>query len=46
MVDQVATNQGDWVYDQKSRNDNMIVNTIADAHLDGEPVEHSLLKKA
>lgn len=22
MVDQVATNQGDWVYDQKSRNDN------------------------
>lgn len=37
-VDQDATNQGDWVYDQKSRNDNMIVNTIADAHLDSELV--------
>lgn len=45
-VEQVATNQGDWVYDKKSRNKSMVVDNIADAHLDGEPIEHSLLKKA
>lgn len=44
-VEQVATNQGDWVYDRKSRNKSMVVDNIADAHLDGEPIEHSLLKK-
>lgn len=42
----VATNQGDWVYDAKSQNKSMIVNSISGAHLTGEPTEHSKLKNA
>ena len=43
-VVQKATNQGDWVYDKKSVNKKMLVKTIKDAHLKGEPTEHSMLK--
>ncbi|WP_269801231.1 hypothetical protein [Lactobacillus crispatus] len=42
----MATAQGDWVYDKKSKHKSMIVNSIRGAHLKDEPVDHSLLKKA
>lgn len=42
-VENVATAQGDWVYDKKSKRKSMIVKTIRDAHLKGEPIDHSLL---
>ena len=45
-VENVATAQGDWVYDKKSKRKSMIVKTIRGAHLKGEPIDHSLLKKA
>lgn len=45
-VEQVATNQGDWVYDKKSKRNSMLVSDIADAHLDGEPIDRSQLKNA
>lgn len=45
-VENVATAQGDWVYDKKSKRKLMIEKTIRGAHLKGEPIDHSLLKKA
>ena len=42
-VENVATAQGDWVYDKKSKRKSMIVKTIRGAHLKGEPIDHSLL---
>ena len=45
-VEQVATNQGDWVYDEKSKRNSMIVSDISDAHLAGEPIKHSQLANA
>ena len=45
-VENIATAQGDWVYDKKSKRKSMIAKTIRGAHLKGEPIDHSLLKKA
>ncbi|WP_270483229.1 glycoside hydrolase family 68 protein [Lactobacillus crispatus] len=45
-VENIATAQGDWVYDKKSKRKSMIVKTIRGAHLKGEPIDHSLLEKA
>ena len=45
-VENVATAQGDWIYDKKSKRKSMIVKTIRSAHLKGEPIDHSLLKNA
>ena len=45
-VENVATAQGDWVYDKKSKRKSMIAKNIRGAHLKGEPIDHSLLKKA
>ena len=42
-VENVATAQGDWIYDKKSKRKSMIVKTIRSAHLKGEPIDHSLL---
>lgn len=44
QVMNVATNQGDWVYDTKSKNNKMLSSTISGAHLSGEPTDHSTLK--
>lgn len=32
-----ATNQGDWIYDKKSKNNTMLVSSLAKARLKGEP---------
>lgn len=45
-VENIATAQGDWVYDKKSKRKSMIAKTIRGAHLKGEPIDHSLLEKA
>ena len=45
-VENVATAQGDWVYDSKSKRKSMIAKNIRGAHLKDEPVNHSLLGKA
>ena len=45
-VENIATAQGDWVYDKKSKRKSMIAKNIRDAHLKGEPIDHSLLKNA
>ncbi|MBI1704411.1 glycoside hydrolase family 68 protein [Lactobacillus crispatus] len=45
-VENVATAQGDWVYDKKSKRKSMIAKNIRGAHLKGEPIDHSLLKSA
>lgn len=45
-VENVATAQGDWVYDKKSKRKSMIAKNIRGAHLKGEPIDHSLLKNA
>lgn len=45
-VENIATAQGDWVYDKKSKRKSMIAKNIRGAHLKGEPIDHSLLKKA
>ncbi len=45
-VENIATAQGDWVYDKKSKRKSMIAKNIRGAHLKGEPIDHSLLKNA
>ena len=45
-VEQIATNQGDWVYDKKSKNNKMLVNNIKNARLKNEPTENSFLQNA
>lgn len=45
-VENIATAQGDWVYDKKSKRKSMIAKNIRGAHLKGEPIDHSLLEKA
>ena len=45
-VENIATAQGDWVYDKKSKRKSMIAKNIRGAHLKGEPIDHSLLKSA
>ena len=45
-VENIATAQGDWVYDKKSKRRSMIAKSISGAHLKGEPIDHSLLKNA
>ncbi len=45
-VENIATAQGDWVYDKKSKRKSMIAKNISGAHLKGEPIDHSLLKNA
>ena len=45
-VENIATAQGDWVYDKKSKRKSMIAKNISGAHLKGEPIDHSLLEKA
>lgn len=45
-VENVATAQGDWVYDKKSKRKSMIAKGISGTHLKGEPVDHSLLGNA
>ncbi|RVU70410.1 MULTISPECIES: glycoside hydrolase family 68 protein [Lactobacillus] len=36
-VEDVVTNQGDWIYDESSRNDKMLATSLAGARLKGEP---------
>ena len=45
-VENIATAQGDWAYDKKSKRKPLIAKTIRGAHLKGEPIDHSLLEKA
>lgn len=45
-VENIATAQGDWVYDKKSKRKSMIAKNIRGAHLKGEPTEHSWFDKA
>ena len=45
-VENIATAQGDWVYDKKSKRKSMIAKNIRGAHLKGEPIDYSLLKNA
>ena len=45
-VENIATAQGDWTYDKKSKRSSMLAKTIKGAHLAGESIKHSLLKKA
>ncbi|OXC12859.1 glycoside hydrolase family 68 protein [Lactobacillus crispatus] len=45
-VENIATAQGDWVYDKKSKRKSMIAKNIRGARLKGEPIDHSLLKNA
>lgn len=45
-AENVAPAQGDWVYNKSSKRKLMIAKSISGAHLKGEPIDHSLLKKA
>lgn len=45
-VENIATNQGVWDYNKKSKNNSMLVSTIKGAHLDGEPIDKSQWKNA